>query len=107
MQLTAKVLKDKQSFVLTVSGDMDFNQIKTFNKAVREGLTAGCKKFIFNLKAVEFMDSSALGCLLYNQKLITDHSGSVTIIPNSIVLDLLHLTHLTDYFNLATADSVS
>lgn len=107
MQLSTKLLKDKQTVVLTVSGELDFNHVKKFNKAVSDSLTAGYKKFIFNLTAVEFMDSSALGCLLYNQKLVTEHRGSVSIIPNSIVLDLLQLTHLTDYFNLAATESIT
>lgn len=107
MQLTAKLQRKKQTAVLTVSGEMDFSQIKKFNKAVSDSLTAGYKRFIFNLKAIEFMDSSALGCLLYNQKLITDHKGSVAIIPNSVVLELLQLTHLTDYFNLTATETVS
>lgn len=103
MHLSYKGLKNKQAYILAVGGEMDYNDVPIFKQAVKRGLKNGYRHFIFNLRKVEYLDSSALGCLLYNQKLISDQGGSVMLIPNPTVLDLLRLTHLTDYFTLATS----
>ena len=86
--------------VVKANGDMDFHNFRLLKTSVEQALAAGRRQFILDLSRLDYLDSSALGSLLYNQKLIRDHDGCLVVIPGPALADILALTHLDSYFDL-------
>src|SRR3972149_160760 len=83
---------------------MDYHNFRVLKTSVEQALAEGDRSFIFNLADLAYLDSSALGSLLYHQKQIREHDGHMVVIPGQALTDILNLTHLDSYF--ALADSV-
>ncbi len=70
MALTAKLSPEKDVLTIQVSGRFDFTVHKEFRAAYRDIQGPGVR-FVLDLGATEYMDSSALGMLL----LLREHAG--------------------------------
>jgi anti-anti-sigma factor len=86
--------------LVKASGEMDYHNFKTLKTSVEQALANGERRFIIDLADLAYLDSSALGSLLYNQKRVRDHSGKMVVIAGRALLDILNLTHLDSYFNI-------
>lgn len=86
--------------VVKASGEMDYHNFRVLKTSVEQALAEGDKKFIFNLADLAYLDSSALGSLLYNQKRVRDHDGDLVVIAGRALTEILNLTHLDSYFNI-------
>lgn len=67
------------------------------------------KKFIFDLKGIEFVNSACLNFLVSAKNKISEHSGEVVLCNVSEQLKkLLSMTRLESFFNVAnrTADAI-
>ncbi len=92
-------------FVLSAQGEMDFHNFRTMRSAVEQGLADGEKRFLLNLAGIGYLDSSALGSLLYCQKKIRENHGRMAVISSEALTDILNLTHLDSYFTMV--DSIN
>ena len=63
MPITSKPGSDSNEVVVVVAGRFDFSTHQEFVKAYKEN-PKGSKRFVVDLKAAEYMDSSAMGMLL-------------------------------------------
>lgn len=84
--------------LVSATGEMDFHNFGLLKTSVESALADGKKKFILDLSAVAYLDSSALGSLLYNQKRIQESRGDLVIVASTALNDILNLTHLDSYF---------
>ena len=87
-------------FILSARGEMDFHNFRTMRSAVERGIADGEKRFLLDLVGISYLDSSALGSLLYNQKRVHERSGQMCVVPSEQLMDILNLTHLDNYFSL-------
>ncbi|KKL73662.1 hypothetical protein LCGC14_2072630 [marine sediment metagenome] len=92
-------------FILSAHGEMDFHNFRTLRSAVEQGLADGEKRFLLDLADISYLDSSALGSLLYCQKKIREHHGHMAVISSEALTDILNLTHLDSYFSMV--DSIN
>lgn len=92
--------KEGDAAVVRATGEMDYHNFVMLKSSVEQALVDGERRFILNLADLSYLDSSALGSLLYNQKRIRDHQGSLVVVPGRALTDVLNLTHLDSYFTL-------
>ena len=104
MSLDINCDRDENVFIVHASGDMDFHNFRILRTTVEEALIEGERKFVLDLSKIIYLDSSALGSLLYSQKKIREQRGSLAIISSDALADILKLTHLDSYFHIV--DSV-
>ncbi|MDP1808621.1 MAG: STAS domain-containing protein [Actinomycetota bacterium] len=86
--------------VIKAAGEMDYHNFRVLKTSVEQSLADGERKFIFNLADLAYLDSSALGSLLYNQKRVRDANGDMVVIAGRALTEILNLTHLDSYFNI-------
>ena len=86
--------------VIKAGGEMDYHNFRVLKTAVEQSLADGERKFIFDLADLAYLDSSALGSLLYNQKRVRDANGDMVVIAGRALTEILNLTHLDSYFNI-------
>lgn len=103
MSLDVMCERNDEFMLVNASGEMDYHNFRTLKSSVEEALADGERNFIINLAGLAYLDSSALGSLLYNQKRVRDHAGNMVVIPGRALTDILNLTHLDSYFNLANS----
>ncbi len=87
-------------FILSAHGEMDFHNFRTLRSAVERGIADGEKRFLLDLAGISYLDSSALGSLLYCQKKIRENRGHMAVISSEALMDILNLTHLDSYFSM-------
>ena len=92
--------RDDEFTLVKASGEMDYHNFRILKTSVEQALADGDRYFIFNLADLAYLDSSALGSLLYHQKRIRDHDGHMVVISGQALTDILNLTHLDSYFNI-------
>jgi anti-sigma B factor antagonist len=104
--VTLKVISEEVDDikVVTANGEMDYHTFRLLSDAVDQALAEDAPKIILNLAGVTYIDSSALGSLLYNQKRVRQKPADLIIISSPALTDILNLTHLDAYFK--TVDSV-
>lgn len=100
MSLDISCEKQDDATVLKASGEMDYHNFRLLKTSVEQSLTDGERKFIFDLADLTYLDSSALGSLLYNQKRIRDEDGEMVVIAGRALREILKLTHLDSYFSI-------
>jgi anti-anti-sigma factor len=84
--------------------------IETLRAAFQELTAAGHNRIVLDLSAVDYIDSSALGCLIMAHTRVERSGGAMPIFGlQKRTLDLLILTKLTTVFRLADneADAVN
>jgi anti-anti-sigma factor len=88
--------------VIEVVGRFDFSAHKAFRNAVREALEqSAVQQLDINLRAVKYLDSSALGMLLLSRE--NAHAIGKTIVLNKVsdqaraTLDVVNFHRLFDY----------
>jgi anti-anti-sigma factor len=70
MSVTRHLDESKQQVVIKIDGRFDFAQHKAFRDAYRD-IPPGNKRYVVDLSATSYLDSSALGMLL----LLREHAG--------------------------------
>jgi stage II sporulation protein AA (anti-sigma F factor antagonist) len=88
--------------LLTVTGRMVFGEsLFQIRGHVQEGLASGTRRFIVDLSAVPYVDSSACGELISIHTSIARARGSLTVVnPQERVRLLLSRIRLTDILNI-------
>lgn len=97
-----KIRKNGEIYIIDVSGEMDLYNSYKQKELVMKMLDKKVERFIINLQAVDYIDSSGIGALIYicstikkqNLKLfITNIHGSVK--------KVIELTKLMGYFPIS------
>jgi anti-sigma B factor antagonist len=69
--------------------------------AIRDLVAKGTKKFVLNLKGLEYMDSAGMGELIGVYTTVKNQGGDMKLVgATGRALNLLHVTRLTTLFEL-------
>jgi anti-sigma B factor antagonist len=64
---------NNDTFVLTLSGNVDLSETSNIKDALANEPKAGFKKLSINAESVDYMDSSAVAVLLFSKRLAEEH----------------------------------
>ncbi|MCK4710986.1 MAG: STAS domain-containing protein [Gammaproteobacteria bacterium] len=78
MGITNRYIEDASEFQIVVSGKFDFALLNEFRDAY-ESVPAGTKKYVIDMRAVDMIDSSALGMLLKMKRSLDLADGEIVI----------------------------
>ncbi|MBK9732001.1 MAG: STAS domain-containing protein [Chitinophagaceae bacterium] len=105
------VQKVDQSIIMMLEGKlMNEQQTSKIRDRISSGLSDNEKKFIFDLKSLEFVNSACLNFLVSSRNRIVDQGGDIVLCNVSDQLrKLLTMTRLESYFKIAgrTADAIA
>ena len=104
MSLNVSTEKLANVTVVKGEGEMDFHNFRLLKSQVETALAEGDRRILLDLAEISYLDSSALGSLLYNQKRVHERGGEVLVVAGNPLMDILSLTHLDNHFNMV--DSV-
>lgn len=104
--MSLNISTEKLANVTIVKGDgeMDYHNFRLLKNQVETALAEGDRKLLLDLSDISYLDSSALGSLLYNQKRVHERGGEVLVVAGDPLMDILSLTHLDSHFTIV--DSV-
>ena len=104
MSLNVSTEKLASVTVVKGEGEMDYHNFRLLKSQVETALAEGDRKILLDLADISYLDSSALGSLLYNQKRVHERGGEVLVVAGNPLMDILSLTHLDSHFTMV--DSV-
>ena len=78
MGITSRFIEEASEYQIVVSGKFDFSLLNEFRDAYENG-PKGTKKYIIDMRAVDMIDSSALGMLLKMKRSLDLDDGEVEI----------------------------
>jgi anti-sigma B factor antagonist len=104
MSLTLDLEQEQPTWLLTLSGDLDYGECSTLRMNIDRILKASPPSTIVDLSGLEYLDSSGLGLLLSLSKEYGAQGGMLVLVTNETVDNILSLTRLNGIF--ATAASV-
>lgn len=88
---------EDNEYVISISGDFDFNQVKPFRQAYEE-IPQTAKTVVIDFRKTDYMDSSGLGMLIKLRK----HFGSTADIrlrtANPQVMNILEIARFGEQF---------
>lgn len=104
------VQKVEQTVIMMLQGKlMHEQQTSQIRNRIAEGLSGNERKFIFDLKSLEFVNSTCLNFLVASRNKIVEQGGELVLCNVSDQLKkLLVMTRLESYFKIAgrTADAM-
>ncbi len=100
MSLNVSTEKLANVTVVKGEGEMDYHNFRLLKNQVETALAAGDRRILLDLADISYLDSSALGSLLYNQKRIHERGGEVLVVAGDPLMDILSLTHLDNHFTM-------
>lgn len=101
MALTMELSQEPGVWVLTLSGDLDYGECAAFRMNIDRILKASPPATIVDLSGLEYLDSSGLGLLLALSKEYGAQGGSLVLVTNETVDNILSLTRLNGIFAIA------
>ncbi|MEO6166608.1 MAG: STAS domain-containing protein [Chitinophagales bacterium] len=105
------VQKVDQAVVMMIEGKMmNEQQTSKIRERIVTDLSGNERKFIFDLKSLEFVNSACLNFLVLSQNKIAEQGGELVLCNVSDQLKkLLSMTRLESYFKIAgrTADAIA
>lgn len=86
--------------IIQLEGDFMGADVQAFECEVREHIDREVRDFVIDLTDVEFLDSKALGALLWAQEKCTELLGQIRLVGlQENVLAILRLTRLDSRFD--------
>jgi anti-anti-sigma factor len=96
-----KKVEKEGVLILDVEGDIDSLSSFDLSRVVRESLAVDKPRFVFNLKGVEYINSSGLGSMISFLKRAREKKGDVKLASvKSHVLDMLRQTQMDKLFEI-------
>ncbi len=87
--------------VFEVRGEVDLYSAPILKQAVYEAINKGSNKLIFDLDALDFMDSTGLGILVASLKRLTTAGGQLKLVCNrDNILKIFKITGLDKVFDI-------
>lgn len=97
MEISVKEMK--RVSLMTVSGRLDSNTARDFEKALQSLINANRSQIVVDMKDVEYLSSAALRALVSTAKAAKSGGGDVRIAqPSKRVRDVFELAGLTAIF---------
>ncbi|GAB4281302.1 MAG: hypothetical protein Kow0056_16620 [Coriobacteriia bacterium] len=101
MALEIELMQDDRTWVLGLSGELDYSECSSFSSYIDRILKDGPPAAIVDLSGLEYLDSSGLGLLLRLSKEYGSQGGRLVIVTNETVDNILSLTRLDAIFSIA------
>ena len=97
MAITSSGPNNDNEYVISISGDFDFNQVKPFRQSYEE-IPEAAKTVVVDFRKTDYMDSSGLGMLIKLRK----HFGAQADIrlrtANPQVMNILEIARFGEQF---------
>lgn len=100
MGLKIDLNQEDDLWILSLDGDLDYGECPAFRGYIDQALKAGPAALIVDLSRLEYLDSSGLGLLLSLSKEYGPQ-GSLVLVTNDTVDNILSLTRLSGIFSTA------
>lgn len=101
MALTIDLEQETGTWVLTLTGDLDYAECAAFRMHIDRILKSSPAATIVDLSGLEYLDSSGLGLLLSLSKEYGAQGGRLVLVTNETVDNILSLTRLNGIFATA------
>ncbi|AIS52407.1 anti-sigma F factor antagonist [Thermoanaerobacter kivui] len=76
-----KFSKKEDSLIAKIEGELDHHVSENIKNAINEEyVKKSCRNLIFDLKNVNFMDSSGIGVIIGRYKKVKENNGKVAIV---------------------------
>ena len=87
--------------VIVPTGDLDVQTAPRLREAVRDAIEQGAVRLVIDLRAVDHVDSTALGVLISTMRRATEQGGGLKIVTDNVrIRRIFELTGLTRVFEL-------
>ena len=94
--------------VIALTGEADVYTSPRVKQVIGELLDQGARLVVINLEAVEFMDSTALGSLLWSLRRARERNAGFRLVcSNRRVLRILEMTGLAGIFEVHPSDAAA
>ncbi len=103
MSFNVKTKKLTNVTVVKGDGEMDFHNFRLLRDSVEAALAEGDRRIILDFSKLSYLDSSALGSLLYSQKRVLEGGGQMLVVASDPMMDILNLTHLDNHFKIVSS----
>ena len=91
----------RSTTVLTVSGELTFDQVDSFRRSCIDRLSGEIKDIVLNLEHLTLVDSSGLEVLLWLKEEAGNKQGQLRLVnPDSTILKILEITRLDSRFEI-------
>lgn len=102
MPLVTDLDQSGPSWVLTLSGDLDYGECASLRMLIDRILRSSPAATVVDLSALDYLDSSGLGLLLSLSKEYGSQGGRLVLVTNETVDNILSLTRLNGIFSTAS-----
>ena len=100
MSITNRYISDAGEYQIAISGKFDFSLLNEFREAY-ENAPSDVKKYVIDMRAVDMIDSSALGMMLKMKRSLDLADGDIGIINcNSNVKKILNIAKFELMFSV-------
>lgn len=97
-----KIRKNGEIYIIDVEGEMDLYNSYKLKELIMKMLEKNVKRFIVNLEAVDYIDSSGIGALIYICSTVKKLNLKLTITNiHGSVKKVIELTKLMGYFPIS------
>ncbi|NLW52315.1 MAG: STAS domain-containing protein [Tissierellia bacterium] len=93
--------QENGELVVSLSGDLDINTVKQFQDEVLKNYSQVDKDFVFDLKDLDYIDSTGLGAIITVYKEVNDKGYKLRVInAKKNVRKLFFITELDSLFEI-------
>ena len=97
MAITCTGLNSDDEYVISISGDFDFNQVKPFRESY-ETIPKVARTIVIDFRKVDYMDSSGLGMLIKCRKYFGANADIRLRTCNPQVMNILEIARFNEQF---------
>jgi anti-sigma B factor antagonist len=101
MTVSIELDPGEQTWVLRLSGELDYSECAPFRMHIDRILSASPPATVVDLSGLEYLDSSGLGLLLSLSREYSAQGGRLVLVTNDTVDGILDLTRLGGIFTVA------
>lgn len=92
---------ENEELVVYLSGDLDINTVRQFQDEVLKNYSQVDKDFVFDLKDLDYIDSTGLGAIITVYKEVNDKGNKLKVInAKKNVRKLFFITELDSLFEI-------
>ncbi len=105
MSLHIKRKINRDFAIIKLSGEATSEEVSKLSKAIEESRVKGFRKIAVDVAETVFLDSSALGVLILNYKMLSKENGDLCLLsPTLYIRDLLRNSNLDTVFRLVDSE---
>ena len=92
---------ESEKLIVSLNGDLDINSVKEFQEKVISEYSDLDKDLVFDLKELEYIDSTGLGAIITVYKDVKEKNKKLSVInANKNVKKLFYITELDSIFEI-------